>query len=250
MAARLFVLAGNVARMYIALTPEPPALKVAVMKLRQVVRIVFPLAFFATAWLGAAPKCLADSFFEYTVSNMTFVGNNACGPSGTGVGHSPCVETFNLSLELDEAAPTFFVVPGSASATFTGPLSGWSCCGDSLALANFVALFAPAPVNFSPVPVNTNTDEVDIGTAQLLLTPIEPGTFAGVGTMFSCQSQTCVKDFYSSTSQQDNDVLNGSGTITISAIPEPATGWLLGAGLIALLLVLRRNTSSRTVASK
>jgi hypothetical protein len=91
---------------------------------------------------------------------------------------------------------------------------------------------------------------VDIGTAQLLLTPIEPGTFAGVGTMFSCQSQTCVRDFYSSTSQQDNDVLNGSGTITISAIPEPATGWLLGVGLIALLLVLRRNTSSRTVASK
>ena len=115
---------------------------------------------------------------------MTFVGNNACGPSGTGVGTSPCVETFNLSLELDEAAPTFFVVPGSASATFTGPLTGWSCCGDSLALANFVALFAPAPVNFSPVPVNTNTDEVDIGTAQLLLTPIEPGTFAGVGVIF------------------------------------------------------------------
>jgi hypothetical protein len=47
-----------------------------------------------------------------------------------------------------------------------------------------VALFAPAPVNFSPVPVNTNTDEVDIGTAQLLLTPIEPGTFAGVGVIF------------------------------------------------------------------
>jgi hypothetical protein len=58
-----------------------------------------------------------------------------------------------------------------------------------------------------------------------------------------------VTDFYSSTSQQDNDVVSGSGTITISAIPEPATGSLLGAGLIALLLVLRRNTSSPTAAS-
>jgi len=58
-----------------------------------------------------------------------------------------------------------------------------------------------------------------------------------------------VTDFYSSTSQQDNDVVSGSGAITISAIPEPATGSLLGAGLIALLLVLRRNTSSPTAAS-
>lgn len=218
------------------------------MSRTQLVRIIFPLVFFAVAALATSPNCLADSFFEYTVTNMTFVGNSVCGPSGTGVGTSPCIETFNLSLELDEQAPTFFVVPGSASATFSGPLTGWSCCGDSLALANFVALFAPAPVNFSPVPVNTNTDEVDIGTAQLLLTPLEPGTFAGVGTMFSCQSQTCVRDFYSSSSQQDNDVLNGSGTITISNIPEPATGLLLGAGLVALLLGMRRSRISRTTA--
>src|ERR1700735_529583 len=80
-------------------------------------------------FLPAARADGGGAIFDWTF-NLTFVGDNACGTNGSGVGTSPCVETFNGSFETQSFSDplTIVYVVGSGSVTTTGPLSGFVWC--------------------------------------------------------------------------------------------------------------------------
>jgi hypothetical protein len=192
------------------------------------------MAALALLLLGSASVARADGsggdvLFEWTVSNLTFVGDNACAVSGSGTGTSPCIETFNISFEVDQADFTFNVVPGTESFKSSGPISGLGCCTDLLAEAGFAE-------------ISGGGAEFDFGPVMLLQTPLQIGTYAINGVIFKCPAGTCADDFFSGIPVTENN-LNppfGSGTLTISAMPEPPMLAMMFLGILPLAFVRRR----------
>src|SRR5260370_24365708 len=65
----------------------------------------------------AAPRvALADNILQVTISNLTFNGSNACGPSGTAL----CTQTLSESYQWDNTTQTY--VSGSFSFSTAGVL--------------------------------------------------------------------------------------------------------------------------------
>lgn len=196
--------------------------------------IGFCLAFLLLALV--APTSRADDYFQYSLSNITLVGNSVCAPNGSGTGTSPCVETFSESFELDYnptgggyGLPSAVIVPGTESMTSSGPLTlltgaGWlNYMGGYWPIANFdgaeLDLF-----NFWPPTLGSGDAFIE---------------------MYSCTSLTCSTDFClpNVCSQVGTEAYpvcyncgNGaSGTITVTATPDPPTILLLLVGMAGIL---------------
>jgi hypothetical protein len=174
----------------------------------------------------------ADALFEWTFS-LTFVGDNACGTNGSGVGTSPCVETFNGAFEtgIFQNGLGFGLIDGTGSLTSTGPLSGIGCCdGTFLADANFVELLG-------------NGIEFDISQESGVIgSEPPPGVYPGGGLIFTCAAGPCADDFFSGVPQTMNDDSGpqGFGTFTIRELPEPPMLPMMLLGILPLAFVRRR----------
>lgn len=184
----------------------------------------------------SAQRCFADTFYQYNLSDITFIGNSVCGLSG----NQPCVETFSASFELDVVAPGQYgtIVPGTASITSTGPLGTLYCCGANLS-QGFVGIFTqivPLP------PSNPQYTEFDILGVPSLSPFIE---------MYACTSATCSYDFCTDImcsqvgSESFPECFNcglapTSGTVTASLVPEPSALLLLFTGIIFLFAFATR----------
>ncbi|MGD0403447.1 MAG: hypothetical protein ABSB66_09630 [Candidatus Acidiferrales bacterium] len=190
----------------------------------------------AAALILFLPAARADgsdgTIFAWTF-NLTFIGDNACGPSGSGVGTSPCVETFNGSFETEytlDGLELGYVV-GSGLVTTTGPLSGFGCCyAPSYSADGVLEMFG------------SGGTEVDLGTGTIAFVQPPPGTHEDVGTIYTCPAGTCANDFFSGVPQLFNN-LNGPygfGTVTIREMPEPPMLAMMLLGILPLAFVRRR----------
>ena len=168
------------------------------------------------AFAGFVPASLADTYYQVTISNITFDGTSACG--------GQCVETLNGSFELDvfldqSANLEASIVPGSVSFMASGPLGPLNCCTVNFDLG-YIAIGG----------VQGQPDEFDIDAIA------NTGLFGGNGTgqagiyMNSCESATCVVDFTSAIGTPCFNCATSpnSGTVTFSitsppvSTPEPA----------------------------
>jgi hypothetical protein len=173
----------------------------------------------------------ADALFEWTFS-ITFVGSNACGTNGSGIGTSPCVETFNGSFEVGifQNGEGFGYIDGTGSVTSTGPLSGFTCCVGELGSGDFVELLGGGV-------------EFDISGGPNIGTEPPPGTYPGGGVLFTCPVGTCANDFFSGGVPpifNDDGPPFGTGTFTIRELPEPPMLAMLFLGILPLAFVRRR----------
>ena len=182
-------------------------------------------------FLPAARADGGGAIFDWTF-NLTFVGDNACGTNGSGVGTSPCVETFNGSFETQSFSDplTIVYVVGSGSVTTTGPLSGFVCC------------LAPDFSADGVLEMFGDGTEFDLGTGTSAGTQPPPGTHEDVGNIFTCPAGTCADDFFSGVPQQLNNEHGpfGFGTVTIREMPEPPMLAMMLLGILPLALVRRR----------
>jgi hypothetical protein len=171
-----------------------------------------------------------DTFFQWTYS-MVFIGDSVCGPSGTGVGTSPCVETFNGSFETEEFQLPLGVefVDGTGSVTTTGPLSGFDCCD------------APSFGADGVLQMPSGNGEFDFGALAPGGSEPPPGIYGVFGGFFSCAAGTCANDFNNGVPVQimsELDVI--PGTITIREMPEPPMLAMMFLGILPLTFVRRR----------
>jgi hypothetical protein len=174
----------------------------------------------------------AGSISDWTFS-LTFVGDNACGTNGSGVGTSPCVETFNGAFQtqytLDDLELGY--VAGSGSVTTTGPLSGFGCCFDlSYSATGALEMFGNGGTEF----------DLFTGTQSFVQPP--PGTHEDAGVIFTCPAGTCADDFFSGVPHLINneDGPFGFGTVTIRNMPEPSTLAMMFLGILPLAFIRRR----------
>jgi hypothetical protein len=187
------------------------------------------LVFIPAAHADSSPS---STLYQYTLSDITFVGNNACG--------GPCVETFSVSFELDYVDGYGSIVPGTSSIVASGPLTNLTCC--------------EADWNGGYIVVGTDQTDIhnlDYGAEFDIVAeaPI-PGTNTNFVEMYSCTNGTCSADFCTSETCSYADAYGypicfncgiepQSGTITIAAVPEPPLFALTLAGLLPLALVKR-----------
>jgi hypothetical protein len=183
-------------------------------------------------FLPAARADGGGAIFDWTF-NLTFVGDNACGTNGSGVGTSPCVETFNGSFEVGifQNGLGFGFIDGTGSVTSTGPLSGFTCCVGELGSGDFVELLGGGA-------------EFDI-EADSGVTGFEPppGIYPASGVLFTCPIGTCANDFFSGNVPpifNDDGPPFGTGTFTIREIPEPPMLAMMLAGILPLAFIRRR----------
>jgi hypothetical protein len=195
-------------------------------------KIILVLAAALVLFLPAARADGSDNtFFEWTFTNLTFIGDNACGANGSGVGSSPCVETFNGSFEV-EVIPSqlLFGIVGTGSVTSTGPLTGFGCCsGPQFEETNFVWM-------------DGNGTEIDFAPITAIKgVPLPPGTYQAFGVIFTCPAGPCANDFFSGVPQVENnlDPPFATGTITVKEIPEPPMLAMMLAGLLSLAFLKR-----------
>lgn len=182
--------------------------------------------------LLGSPSAFADQFFNYTISNLTFVGNAVCGPSLDSV----CEETVNSSFEVQQ--PTGSDAFGSIDVPGKGY---FSYAGD-------LGYFYEANVPGGSIDGNEQYIPLGgIGGASFqndIWFPLnQPGTYTVGGghdpgfEMYSCLQQPCKYEFLPPTSFYQTygcyidcaQVV--SGTLTISDASEPASLPLLLLGL-------------------
>jgi hypothetical protein len=172
----------------------------------------------------------ADALFEWTFS-LTFVGDNACGTNGSGIGTSPCVETVNGSFEVGifQNGLGFGFIDGTGSVTSTGPLSGFTCCDGELGSGDFVELLGPAEFDIKQFSGITGSEP-------------PPGVYPGGGDIFVCPAGTCADDFFSGVPQTMNSDSGpqGFGTFTIREMPEPPMLAMMLLGVLPLAFIRRR----------
>jgi hypothetical protein len=148
------------------------------------------------------------------------------------------------SLTLDSAN---FTEPSSASGTFlatvpngteitaySSTISGLSSTPEFVSISDFLLIGTPGPAVFgSPGTTPNNRFDFDLQTLE----EAQPGGFIGAGTLVDTTGT------YADTSAEF--ILNFSGannySFTLEAVPEPATGSLVLAGL-GLLPFLRRKS--------
>lgn len=188
--------------------------------------------------VGGVPRSFADTFYQFNLSNITYVGNDVCGAGG----NQPCVETFSASFELDEASPDYgTVVPGTASITSSGPLGTLNCCQAFLP-QGFIGI-----VGGSFASGYTEFDILGFPANALV-------------EMYACTSATCSQDFCNQECSLgplapfpicfDCAFAPVSGSITVSEVPEPSTLMLVLAGVCCLFAWGIRLTTSANRRSR
>ena len=155
-----------------------------------------------------------------TLSNIMFTGLNAC----SGI----CKETFNASFIWDTASGT--VVPGTMITNTTGPLGPFN-------------QFSTANSSFPGIP-----DLIWKGSLPSTIhwIPLDnppgwpsPGTYAPTNVSLHCQLGSevdpCADLFGFVTS-----IPATTGSISVSAVPEPSTAILMALGILGFVLLLLR----------
>jgi hypothetical protein len=196
---------------------------------RRLPRCTGVLAAVAIFWFVPA-TARADLFESVNLSNVTFVGKNVCGPSGT----QACTETITGSLVFD--ATTGFPNFGSP-ANVSGPLLSPFVVGGLEAIYVPCCTFAPSWTNNSGdligFIVSTTTDP-----RPSLSVFIPPGNYPVSDVALVCGSGVCTADF--GVSGVFAPLSASSGTVSVTVVPEPPSLALVTSGILGLALTLHK----------
>lgn len=204
--------------------------------------------------LAAPSKVHADSIVDVTMSNLTFTGNNACGPSGSAL----CTQTLNATLQWDNTTNT--LEPGSFSFNSSGAIG-----------TSFGPFFLfPLPEG-EEVYAMADSEANSGDSLQISIGETSNGLIPGIYTLstnlsstpagslaagLSCSINASNQPFFPPNTPcgetdyprvagllTSNGAYASSGVVTVSAVSvaEPSTSALLGAGLFGLIgMVLLR----------
>lgn len=201
----------------------------------------------------------ADSIVDVTMSDLTFSGNNACGPSGT----SLCTQTLNVAFQWDNTTNTF--VLGSLSFDTSGAIGTlFGAPAPVLTSSGLVFDSFTSGINFGDsmqFTIGETIDGLAPGvynlTTNFISTP--PGSWAAglscsesaLGPPFPAGPNTpCGQAYYPPVAglNTSNGAFASSGVVTVSLVstPEPKGSALLGMGLLCLLgmALLRKRLAS------
>jgi hypothetical protein len=180
---------------------------------------------------------------EYNVTgSLTIAGNNACPPA------SACAETiafsFTIGSEYDPGNPTpylSYVIPNSGSVESLGPLGQFSLATAGILSGNNGGQCGPFGDCNRIEFLDANGDEIDLHLAWASgSAPITPDVISG--DLFECGSgdtATCNQQMF----PPGECCMFNFGTldpVAATAVAEPSSLLLLGAGLFALGLMISR----------
>ncbi len=181
----------------------------------------------------------ADNILQVTISNLTFNGSNACGPSGTAL----CTQTLSESYQWDNTTQTY--VSGSFSFSTAGVLGTFappSTVSFPIASGGLGVFWVVSAIqnqngdklyvflgnNASPLVTGTYT----LSTTHSILVP--PGTF-DVNLLCASTDTTCNAAYPGLLGSNTFGVFSTGGTVTVTSVPEPPISITLGAGLLCLM---------------
>jgi hypothetical protein len=193
--------------------------------------------------LAAPGQLRADDIVQVTITNLSFVGNPVCGPTG----NAACTETLNGSFLWDNTTNRY--VSNSVNMTSVGPLGSF---GASDATFEFDGQYGtgadPGKLGLDVAfvsPLNQPTPDfisvffplVTIGTPELpagmySLSPTSIPSPGGFSSFLACFSAECASDFPLAAPSGN---LPATGSISVVPTPEPPTLFMVGSGLLFLL---------------
>jgi PEP-CTERM motif len=195
----------------------------------------------------AAPRAHADDIVQVTISDLTFNGNNDCGPP---VG-TRCTQTLSAAFQWDNTTDAY--VGGSLTFGTSGLL------GTTLTLTqgprSVVYLNATREIvtDFSTtIPASL---ELVIGEAS---PPLPTGAYQLINdfSSFKGDDATFLANLYCGSDDSStaclafatpvsNTLVADAGALTVSAVPEPnaISLMLIGVGSLGLVMALRKRTA-------
>ena len=194
-----------------------------------------------------APSAARADDVQVNISGLIFGGLPNCPPAPA------CSETLNGSFQWDNSTNTY--VSGSGTFTASGVLGSMSVYLNPVLSTNL-----PDGPEVQVGLTDANSDEIVlrfIETGGMLATGTYPTTIFQLGqpgqliadlicnvkspqTADACNSQYFFSDLFVVNGQMASGGFGESNTVSVSAIPEPSLGLLLGTGLLGVLALRRK----------